>query len=280
MKDLQYLVVDDSCSLRGLVCNILKHQLEAENILQAINGVEALKLLKAHKVDIILCDYNMPEMDGAELLKRVRADKRLKNTPFLMMTAESDRKKILTAAKLGVSEYLVKPFNGNQLEERIRAAWDAEGRRQGTRYNLLPKNRTSIFINNKPMDVELINISYSGAYIRLSNLDTGLNMMDSYRIQLQIKRPADNGTFSIQSLTFVPLHMTIEKRVFIDPKTGQESLDIDFERSTPPDKLQCMVGGCFIKEGMSDTDRATFEQLIPFLEELRTASERTDDKAA
>jgi CheY-like chemotaxis protein len=266
--------------MRGLVCNILKHQLGAERILQAIHGVEALKLLKSHKVDIILCDYNMPQMDGAELLKRVRADKRLKNTPFLMMTAESDRQKILTAAKLGVSEYLVKPFNGNQLEERLRAAWNLEEKRQGTRYYCLPKNRAAIIINNKPVDAELINISYSGAYFRLSNLESSLNMMDSYRVQLQVKGSADKGTFSIQALTFVPLHVTTEKRVFIDPKTGQESLDADFERNTPPNRLQCVVGGCFIREGMSDTDKATFDQLIPFLEELRIAAERAGDKAA
>jgi len=81
--------------------------------------VEALRALKSEKVDFIISDWNMPNMTGLELLKAVRADKDLTGLPFLMVTAEGLQKNVLAAVKAGVSNYIVKPFTAEVLNEKI-----------------------------------------------------------------------------------------------------------------------------------------------------------------
>jgi two-component system chemotaxis response regulator CheY len=105
--------------MRKVVRNLLK-QVGYENIVEAEDGVTALKALKSQKVDLIISDWNMPNMTGLELLKAVRADEDLKTTPFLMVTAEALQDNVIAAVKAGVSNYIVKPFTAEVLNEKIR----------------------------------------------------------------------------------------------------------------------------------------------------------------
>jgi len=117
-KDLTALVVDDFSTMRRIVKNILR-DLEFKNILEAEDGSAAVNLLKAQKVDVIVSDWNMPKMTGLELLKYVRADSELKDTPFLMITAESQKENVVEAVKARVSNYIVKPFTAATLGEKL-----------------------------------------------------------------------------------------------------------------------------------------------------------------
>ncbi len=117
-KDMKVLVVDDFATMRRIIKNLLK-QGEYKNITEAEDGVEALKILKSEKVDLIISDWNMPNMTGLELLKAVRADSELSSLPFLMVTAESLKDNIVMAVKEGVSNYIVKPFTAEVLSEKI-----------------------------------------------------------------------------------------------------------------------------------------------------------------
>ncbi len=117
-SNLVALVVDDFATMRRIVRKILK-DLSFHEIIEAENGIEALKLLKTNKIDLIVSDWNMPEMSGLELLQRVRADEQLKNVPFLMVTAEAQKENIVEAVKAKVSNYVVKPFTPAVLEEKI-----------------------------------------------------------------------------------------------------------------------------------------------------------------
>ncbi len=117
-KDLKILVVDDFATMRKVIRNLLK-QVGYEDIVEAEDGVAAMRILKAQKVDMVISDWNMPNMTGLELLKAVRADADLTKIPFLMVTAEALQDNVVEAVKSGVSNYIVKPFTAEVLNEKI-----------------------------------------------------------------------------------------------------------------------------------------------------------------
>lgn len=117
-KNMKILVVDDFTTMRKVVRNLLK-QAGYENITEAEDGVSALQVLKSQKIDFIISDWNMPNMTGIELLKAVRADSEIGKIPFLMVTAEALQDNVIAAVKAGVSNYIVKPFTAEVLNEKI-----------------------------------------------------------------------------------------------------------------------------------------------------------------
>lgn len=124
-----YLVVDDFETMRQITAKQLR-SLGAERIEMAKDGVEALKMLRSQPFDIILSDWNMPVMNGLELLKAVRADEKLRRLPFLMVTAEAERPRIEQAVASGVTSLVLKPYTPNQLLDRIEKALTAQPRKQ------------------------------------------------------------------------------------------------------------------------------------------------------
>lgn len=118
-KNIKILVVDDFATMRKVVRNLLK-QVGYDDIVEAEDGVMALKALKSQKIDVVVSDWNMPNMSGLELLKAVRADADLAKTPFLMVTAEALQDNVVAAVKAGVSNYIVKPFTAEVLNEKIK----------------------------------------------------------------------------------------------------------------------------------------------------------------
>jgi len=122
MSDKKILVVDDSNVMRQIIKNNLKQLgFSPDNITSAPDGAAGLKSLGANMVDLVISDWNMPKMTGIEFLKAVRADDGLKAVPFMMVTSETEKEKIMEAVQAGVNQYIVKPFNANQLEEKIKA---------------------------------------------------------------------------------------------------------------------------------------------------------------
>ena len=114
------LVVDDSAVMRQIIKKNLK-ELGFTEPLEAEDGAAGLKKAGEEGVDLIVSDWNMPNMTGLEFLKAVRADDKLKGTNFIMVTSEADKEKIMEAVQAGVNQYIVKPFNAMQLEEKIKA---------------------------------------------------------------------------------------------------------------------------------------------------------------
>jgi two-component system chemotaxis response regulator CheY len=112
------LCVDDFSTMRRIIIGLLK-QLGFKNIVEADDGSTAMEILKDRPIDFVISDWNMPKMTGLDLLKAVRADEKLKGMPFLMVTAESEKEHILAAVKAGVSNYVVKPFKADVLQEKI-----------------------------------------------------------------------------------------------------------------------------------------------------------------
>ena len=122
-KDTKILVVDDMSTMRKLVSKHLS-ALGYENVTKADDGAVAWpEIEKAHAAgkpfDLIISDWNMPQMPGIDLLKKVRSDIKLKDTPFLLVTAESEKEQVMGALQAGVSNYIVKPFTADMVREKL-----------------------------------------------------------------------------------------------------------------------------------------------------------------
>jgi two-component system, chemotaxis family, chemotaxis protein CheY len=116
--NMKILVVDDHESMRRIEKQIL-NDLGYPNVDMADDGATALPMLMAGSYDFVICDWNMPKMEGLELLKAIRADARIAKTPVLLVTAESKKEKIIQAAQAGVNDYVVKPFNAETIKTKI-----------------------------------------------------------------------------------------------------------------------------------------------------------------
>ncbi len=117
-KSMNVLIVDDYKTMLRIIRNLLK-QLDFENVEEAMDGTEALAKMRAGNFGLVISDWNMAPMTGLDLLKEVRADARLKATPFIMITAESKTENVVAAKAAGVSNYIVKPFNAETLKGKI-----------------------------------------------------------------------------------------------------------------------------------------------------------------
>ncbi len=115
---MKILIVDDFSTMRRIIKNLLR-DLGFNNTQEADDGTTALPMLQNGDFDFVVTDWNMPGMQGIDLLKAIRSDDKLKSIPVLMVTAEAKREQIITAAQAGVNGYVVKPFTAATLKEKL-----------------------------------------------------------------------------------------------------------------------------------------------------------------
>lgn len=115
---MRLLVVDDSSTMRRIIRNSLK-AIGYDDVVEAENGEGAMARLKGEKVDMVISDWNMPVMNGIELVTSMRGDAALKATPVLMVTTMAEKENILQAMQAGVTNYVVKPFDAATLKKKI-----------------------------------------------------------------------------------------------------------------------------------------------------------------
>ncbi len=125
-KNMKILVVDDFSTMRRIIKNLLR-DLGFTNVDEADDGSTALPKLKAGGFDFLITDWNMPIMEGIQLLKEVRSDPKLASLPVLMVTAEARREQIVMAAEAGVNGYIVKPFTAQTLDQKIAKIFERIG---------------------------------------------------------------------------------------------------------------------------------------------------------
>jgi two-component system chemotaxis response regulator CheY len=116
--NMQVLIVDDYKTMLRIIRNLLK-QLGFNNVDEATDGSMALQKLRDKDYGMVISDWNMEPMTGIQLLREVRADARLKNLPFIMITAESKTENVIAAKEAGVNNYIVKPFNAATLKTKL-----------------------------------------------------------------------------------------------------------------------------------------------------------------
>ena len=117
---LKVLVVDDQASVRQMT-RISLEKLGIRLIHEAENGQTALATAMAQPIDLIISDYNMPEMDGVGLLRAVRSHMSIRKVPFILVTGRGDRELVVKAAQAGVNNYIVKPFDKSTLRQKLEA---------------------------------------------------------------------------------------------------------------------------------------------------------------
>ena len=115
---MKILLVDDSRTIRNIQKNVLG-QLGHKDVMEAADGVEALKAMQDTKPDLVLVDWNMPNMDGITLVRKIRETD--KATPLIMVTTEAEKRRVIEAIQAGVNNYVVKPFTAETLSEKINA---------------------------------------------------------------------------------------------------------------------------------------------------------------
>ncbi|MDX9690030.1 MAG: response regulator [Proteobacteria bacterium] len=122
--NMNILIVDDYKTMLRIIENLLK-QLGFKTVAQATDGSMALRMMRENHYGLVISDWNMEPMTGLQLLKEVRADEKLKGTPFIMVTAESKIENVAAAKEAGVNNYIVKPFNAETLKQKISAVLGA-----------------------------------------------------------------------------------------------------------------------------------------------------------
>ncbi len=116
--NMRVLVVDDFSTMRRIIKNILR-QLGFNNVVEADDGTTAWDVLNKDKIDFVISDWNMPQMTGIELLRKVRSSEEFADMPFLMVTAEAQQENIIEAVQAKVSNYIVKPFTAEVMKQKI-----------------------------------------------------------------------------------------------------------------------------------------------------------------
>ena len=119
MKSFRILIVDDSRSVLYYMKEIVTSNFDCKDVILSKDGLDAWKKIQAGKFDLIISDWNMPEMDGEALLRKIRENENTKAIPFLMLTSRTDKDSIITAARAGTTDYLVKPFEETTALARI-----------------------------------------------------------------------------------------------------------------------------------------------------------------
>jgi len=115
---MRILIVDDHEPMRKIFKNILR-KVGFEDMEEAVDGRDALRKLREKKFDIVLLDWNMPGLTGADVLREMKKDENLKDIPVIMVTAETSKEKVMEAIQLGVADYIVKPFTPETLKKKI-----------------------------------------------------------------------------------------------------------------------------------------------------------------
>jgi two-component system chemotaxis response regulator CheY len=117
---IDILIVDDSAAIRKILQRVIRQaEIPIGNVIEAGDGKEALEVLKTNTVGLILSDINMPNMDGIEMLRNIKANDAWKSVPVVMVSTEGSQAKVLEAVQLGAAAYVRKPFNIEQIKEKL-----------------------------------------------------------------------------------------------------------------------------------------------------------------
>jgi CheY-like chemotaxis protein len=236
VSKISFLVVDDSPTTRELVSRSLKLVFGSAEIFMAENGKEALRVLKEKDIDIIISDWNMPQMDGEELLFEVRNNPKLKELPFVLMTSNANRDFIITAIQLGVTQYIVKPFSPGELERKVRSSLNVLRRRQEQRYSL-PEHTAVVRIGKECYMGKMLDLSRTGTLL-VVDYDENMRLYRNCDVDLQLHDP--NGIESKASLisslvgtivrleaenTFHPTSRGCQMALYFHPATMEKDVE-------------------------------------------------------
>lgn len=201
MQNTKVLVVDDVNSVRKMLIPVLTKELglRSENIREAYDGQAALKILQNEKIDLILCEWDLPRINGIELLKMIRADNRLAATPVIMITSRSDQSNILEAIQAKVTQYIVKPFTADNLSTTLKKTIQAAERLANKQPSNQSEHSLTIHYKGKPVTSGKISNLGKGGLLAKLLLYRGITVYDN--IDMEICFESASGEKSAISLT-------------------------------------------------------------------------------
>ena len=202
------LTVDDSKTIRLIVAKAFKDY--DCDIFEAANGVEGLSAAAKDRPDIIILDLTMPVMDGAEMLGKLKMNAELKSVPVIMLTAEAGRENVLRIAKLGVRDYLIKPFKEEMLVERVRRVIDLKTRGEEAPTKRFDDALKVLLVDDKPVIVEHIRKSFEDTAWKLQSCSTPAQAIEFCNatipdaVLVSLSLPEGGGFSLFQSLRASP----------------------------------------------------------------------------
>ncbi len=237
-ENIKVLVVDDPDIINKMIRPTLVKQLgfAAQNIIEAHSGKKALEILNTIQIDLVLCEWNVPEMSGIELLKAIRKHETLSTIPFMMVTSVSDQKCILQAAQEKVTQYVVKPFTVESFSVNINQALLPTEQRAHKRYQVTKSNELTVLSNGNAYTAgKIINFSKGGLLAKLfvkreitiyDKLDLMISMVEPSSGKklvnsvlgelIRIERTADSTPKKIGYYSFVFTNLDPAQKKFLE----------------------------------------------------------------
>lgn len=191
-----FLVADDSRTVRKLIANIIKSQFMTDAIHLAKNGQEAYEIFQREDIDVVISDWDMPVLRGDELLYKIRHESKYRDVPFLMVTTHGEKDYIITAIQGGASQYIVKPFSPEEMEQKIRLCWNSTSKRKGRRYGDLPKHLFTCQFKDVKLPAKVVDISQVGALVELQ-YNEAATLFKACSATLELEMPGMSGITAI-----------------------------------------------------------------------------------
>lgn len=180
------LVIDDAATVRKYVTKLLTEKFGFANVIQEASAADAMGRLKTtKKVDLIICDWEMPRISGFVFLKQLKQDKQWKDIPFIMATSRKDKDSIVMAIESGVSEYLIKPFNGDTLETKLSTIFNPVAKRRSERHAVTQKTDVQINFKGCAYSGEFMDVSEGGCQIKTHAFKNGGAIFDNVMLSFQ-----------------------------------------------------------------------------------------------
>lgn len=181
------LVVDDSVAISQIVNQLLRNDLKFGKVINANNGRQALQWFKSERIDWIFSDYEMPEMNGLELLAAVRDHNRGKDLPFILMTAHADKETLIKVMEAGATDFLAKPFNPATFIQKVQRIAGQVERRVAERIPISQPNRCRIMFSATVLyKAEMVNVSATGCLLRTLPFRQGGMIYDLAQLSLEL----------------------------------------------------------------------------------------------
>lgn len=183
MRNTCFLIVDDSELVLGMVRKVIEMKFGPKRIIDVSNIQDAVDALTQDNIDMVVCSWNMPQSGGQQLLDEMKKDDRWRHIPFIMMTSDSHPGHIIDAVQRGITNYIIKPFTSDELEDKIKRSWQTINKRRAERFNVLSEHRALLKVNGIVTHAAIVNISKTGILIRMEYLP-GLNLFEVYKLFL------------------------------------------------------------------------------------------------
>ncbi len=187
MKKLNVLIVDDVASMRKFVKYGLEKSFPDISVAEAANGKEAQAKLEKEEYDLVLCDWEMPYVNGEELLTWVRKHPILSKTPFIMVTSRSDKPSVLNAMHGGVDSYMIKPFTADGLAQKVMLLVDKADRRESERFEV--QGAINLRFRDKAAGGSIVDLSMGGLFCVVSRKNPLPSIFEEVRVDIMLEDP-------------------------------------------------------------------------------------------